>query len=124
MLYRILADVVAGAHVLFVLFVLFGGLLVLRWPRLAWAHVPAVIWGAVIEIGGWICPLTYLENDLRHKGFEAGYDTSFVDQYILPLIYPALWFPGGFPDWGFTAIGISVLAINFGVYWLVWQRHR
>jgi hypothetical protein len=122
MMFRIAADLVAGIHFLFVLFVLFGGLLVLRWPKLAWFHLPAAIWGVVIELGGWICPLTHWENTLRNKGFEAGYPTSFVDHYILPLIYPDLWFPGGFPRWGFVAIGLFVLILNAIVYWVLWQK--
>ena len=124
MLYRVLADLTVGLHFLFVTFVLFGGLLVLKHPRLALIHVPAVIWGGAIEIGGWICPLTYLENSLRYKGFEAGYQSSFVDHYILPLIYPDLWFPGGFPRWGFVAIGLFVLMSNSIVYWLLWQKWK
>ena len=124
MFYRILADVVAGIHILFIIFVLFGGVLVMRWPRLAWVQIPAALWGVAIEMGGWICPLTYLENNFRHKGLLAGYGKSFIDHYILPLIYPALLFSGAFPSWGYTAIGIIVLATNFSVYWLVWRRYR
>ena len=97
MIWRILADLVVLLHVSFVLFVLFGAILVWRKPRLAYLHIPAFIWGGGIEIGGWICPLTYLENYLRRLGLQEGYATSFVDHYILPLIYPDLWFPGGFP---------------------------
>ncbi len=124
MLYRVLADLVVGVHVAFVLFVLFGGLLLFKWPRLAWVHIPAALWGAGIEMGGWICPLTHLENAWRMKGFEAGYGSSFVDHYILPLIYPDLWFPGGFPPWGFMVIGLFVLLLNLIIYRMVWVRHH
>jgi hypothetical protein len=124
MLYRALADVAVVVHVLFVLFVLFGGLLVFRRPRVAWVHVPAFVWGVMIEFGGWICPLTYLENSLRVLGAAEGYDTSFVERYILPLIYPDLLCPGGFPRAGFVWIGVFVLVLNVTVYWLAWHRRR
>jgi len=124
MLYRILADAVVGAHLVFILFVLFGGLLVFRWPKIAWAHVPVFLWGAAIEIGGFICPLTYLENDFRAKGADAGYATSFVEQYILPVVYPGLLFPGGIPRSGFILMGIFVLGLNVLIYWRVLKRRR
>ena len=124
MIYRLLADVMVLLHFGFILFVLLGGFLVLRWPRLAWLHVPVFLWGAGIELIGWVCPLTHLENYFRTLGRQAGYATSFVEHYLLPLIYPALLFPGGFPRTGFTAIGVFVLAMNGFVYWLVWRRPR
>ncbi len=124
MLYRALADAAVGIHFLFVVFVLLGGLLVLRWPKLAWLHVPVFAWGAAIEFGGWICPLTYLENDFRMRGAAEGYDTSFIEHYIVPLIYPDLLFPGGFPRAGFIAIGLFVLAVNAVIYWRVWKKLR
>ena len=88
-LFQIGADAVVVLHVCFVLFVLLGGLLALRWPRLTWVHVPAALWGVVIELGGWICPLTPLENALRQRGGSAGYHGDFVEHYILPVLYPA-----------------------------------
>ncbi len=124
MLYRALADAVVTVHFGFILFVVLGGLLVLRWPRLAWLHVPAFVWGAAIEFGGWICPLTYLENDFRARGAAEGYDTSFVEHYIVPLIYPDLLFPGGFPRAGFVAIGVFVVAVNAAIYWRLWRKLR
>ena len=124
MLYRALADATVGVHFGFILFVVLGGLLVLRWPRVAWLHVPAFAWGAAIEFGGWICPLTYLENDFRARGAAEGYGASFVEHYLLPLIYPDLLFPGGFPRGGFIAIGVFVLAVNAVIYWRVWKNRR
>jgi hypothetical protein len=120
MTYGLLADITVVAHLSFVLFVILGGLAVLRWQRLAWVHIPVFLYGAAIEFGGWICPLTHWENDLRRLGAEAGYHGSFVEHYILPLIYPDLLFSGGFPAWGFTAIGVLVLAVNGVVYWRLW----
>lgn len=117
--YALLADTVVVIHLLFVIFVVFGGLLVL-WRRwLAWFHLPAVAWGAVVEFTGWICPLTPLEIRFRHLAGQAGYDTSFVEQYILPLIYPA----------ALTReiqifLGCGVLLLNGIVYgWMIFRRH-
>ncbi|MCW8886835.1 MAG: DUF2784 domain-containing protein [Motiliproteus sp.] len=122
MIYRLLADLTVCLHLLFILFVVFGGLLVFHWPKLAWLHIPAFLWGGGIEIGGWICPLTYLENDLRSLGATAGYDTSFVEQYILPLIYPQILFGDSFPPQGFLLIGIAVLLINGFIYIFIWKK--
>ncbi len=122
--YRALADAAVGVHFGFILFVVLGGFLVLRWPRLAWLHVPAFAWGAAIAFGGWICPLTYVEIYFRRLGAAEGYDTSFVEHYILPLVYPDLLFPGGFPRSGFIAIGLFVLAVNAVIYWRVWKNRR
>ena len=89
MLHRILADMVVLLHAAFLLFVLLGGLLVLRWRWLAWVHLPAVLWGIAIEVGGWYCPLTDLENSLRRAAGQAGYSGGFIEHYLLPIIYPA-----------------------------------
>ena len=86
---RLLADLVVGVHFLFVLFVLLGGLLVLHWPRLAYVHLPAAAWGVLIELTGWVCPLTPLEQSLRLKAGEQGYSGSFIEHYVLPLLYPS-----------------------------------
>jgi hypothetical protein len=88
MLYRILADAAVLIHAAFVAYVVFGGLLVLRWRRSAWLHVPCALWGAVIEFAGWVCPLTPLENWLRTKAGEAAYAGDFVGRYVLPVLYP------------------------------------
>ena len=76
-------------HVAFTAFVVLGGQLVLRWPRIAWLHVPAAVWGAWIEVAGWIYPLTPLESRLRADAGQTGYQTSFVEHYLLPVLYPA-----------------------------------
>jgi hypothetical protein len=124
MLYRLLADATVLAHLSFILFVLLGGFLLFRWPKLAWLHVPVFLWGVAIELIGWICPLTYLENHFREAGRAEGYTTSFVEHYLVPLIYPELLFPGGFPRAGFMAIGVFVLALNSVIYWRIWKRHH
>ncbi|MEO5364287.1 MAG: DUF2784 domain-containing protein [Magnetococcus sp. DMHC-8] len=126
MIYRYLADGVLCLHLLFVLFVLGGGWLVMRWPRLGWVHLPCVAWGVTVAFSGWICPLTRLENHWRRLGGAEGYPTSFVEHYLLPLLYPDAWWPGGFPAWGFALLGAGVLLLNGAVYLSVGRRvwHR
>lgn len=117
--YRVLASGVLLLHLLFILFVVGGGFLALRWPSVAWAHVPAVVWGAVIEFAGWICPLTPLENALRRAAGDAGYSGGFVEHYLLPVIYPAQ-LSGNIQ----TALGLGVVVINLLVYAWIWLRRR
>ncbi len=117
MLYRLLADLVVVLHLAFVLFVVLGGLLALRWPRAAWFHIPAAIWGAGIEFVQGICPLTPLENHLRQLGGEAGYSGGFVEHYLLPVLYPA-----GLNQNVQLGIGLFVLLLNVTVYAVVWRR--
>lgn len=118
---RILADATLLLHLGFILFVMLGGFAVWRWPRLAWAHVPVFLWGAGIEIFGWICPLTPLENRLRALAGQEGYAGGFVEHYILPVIYPEVLF-GAFPRSGFIALGLIVIAINGAIYCRLWRR--
>jgi hypothetical protein len=89
MVFRLAADLTVLLHFGFILFVMLGGLLVLRWHRLAWVHLPAAGWGALIEMQGWICPLTPLEKRLRDAGGAAGYPGGFVEHYLIPIIYPS-----------------------------------
>jgi hypothetical protein len=118
--YRLLADLVLLVHLAFVAFVLLGGLLVLRWPRIAWLHLPAVAWGAWIEFTGSICPLTPLEIDLRERGGQAAYSGGFIDHYVTALIYPE-----GLDRRQQVVLGVIVLTLNAGIYaWLLWRRRR
>jgi uncharacterized protein DUF2784 len=89
MLFRTAADLVVVVHAAFVVFVVLGGVLVARWPRAAWLHLPAVAWGIVVESAGWICPLTPLENYLRERGGSSAYRGEFIEHYLLPVLYPA-----------------------------------
>lgn len=88
MVFRFLADAVVIFHLAFVAFALFGGLLVMKWKRAAWIHAPSAAWAVIIEFTGMICPLTPLENYFRNKGGLSGYDTGFVEHYIMPILYP------------------------------------
>jgi hypothetical protein len=116
-LFRVLADGVVLVHLAFVAFVVAGGLLALRWPRVAWGHVPAALWGGAIELGGWVCPLTPLENALRARAGEARYAGGFVEHYLLPVLYPA----GLTPNLQ-VVLGAGALALNAAVYAWVWRR--
>lgn len=117
MIYRILADITLGLHFAFILFVVLGGLLVFRYRWIAWIHLPTAIWGALISIVGWTCPLTPLENHLRQMGGRAGYSDGFVEEYVLSLIYPE-----GIPRTGFMVLGIGVILINLAIYAWVYRR--
>lgn len=116
MSYQLAASATALLHLAFILFVLFGGLLVLRWPRLMWLHLPAAAWGVLIEFFGWWCPLTKWENYLLREAGRAGYDGGFVAHYIMPVIYPA-----GLTRGLEIAIGVFVLVLNAVVYWRVFR---
>lgn len=117
MLYRFLADLAVLAHALFVLFVVCGGLAVLRRPRLAWLHLPAVAWGAIVEFKGWICPLTYVENHFRRLGGGAGYHGSFIGHYLEPILYPS-WLTQGSQ----LVMGLGVVGGNAVIYALLWRK--
>jgi hypothetical protein len=119
MLYRWLADLVLVLHLGFVVFVVLGGLLVLRWPRLAWAHVPAAIWGIFTEYAGVICPLTPLEIALRRQGGEAGYSGDFIQHYVTTVLYPS-----GLTREVQIGLGTFALVLNAGLYWQVVVRYR
>jgi len=118
--YRILADVVLIVHLAFVAFALFGGLTVLKWRRMSWIHVPMALWAALVEFTGWVCPLTPLEHWLRVQGGMSPEKLSFVEQYLLPLLYP-------------TALtrriqiflGALVVMVNGLIYiWVLWRHSR
>ncbi|MEQ9400421.1 MAG: DUF2784 domain-containing protein [Longimicrobiales bacterium] len=111
MLYRFLADVTVVVHGLFIVFVVFGGLAVARWPRVAWGHVPCAVWGALIEFAGWICPLTPLENHFRRLAGQEGYPGGFIETYLIPLIYP-----GALTREIQIALGVGVIVVNVAAY--------
>ncbi len=114
---RLLATAVVLVHMAFVAFVVLGGLLALRWPRVAWVHVPAAAWAAAIALVGWICPLTPFENWLRIQGGAAPYTTGFLEHYLLPILYPV-----GLTRTVQIATGAFVIAVNALVCWGVFRR--
>lgn len=119
MIYQILADVVLVIHLLFIFFVVAGGLLAL-WKRwVAWLHLPAAIWGALIEFMGWYCPLTPLENDLRQLAGQSGYEGGFIEHYLLPVIYP-----DGLTREIQLMLGTIVVVINLAIYIYVLRTGR
>jgi hypothetical protein len=120
MLHRVLADGVLLFHLLFIAFAVAGGLLAFRWRWIVFLHLPVLAWAALVEFNGWICPLTPLENRLRALGGAAGYPGGFIEQYLLPLIYP-----GALTRELQWTLGTGLLAFNALVYLLLWRRrHR
>jgi Protein of Unknown function (DUF2784) len=118
-IHRLLADLTLIIHFAFVLGVVFGGLLVARWWWLRWVHVPVALWGALIEFAGWVCPLTPLENELRKRGGEAGYEGGFVEHYLLALIYQ-----NGLTRKTQWVLGTFVVVINIAFYAYAVSRRR
>jgi small-conductance mechanosensitive channel len=120
MLYYLLAHLVMLLHFGFILFAVLGALWVARRPRLAWLHLPAVMWAAAIEFYGGVCPLTPLENRLRRMGGAAEYEESFIEHYLAAVIYPA-HLTGTLQ----IALGLGVLIINVALYaWIIKRRRH
>lgn len=117
--YPLLADLVVLVHAAFVLFVVLGGFLAVRWHRLAWIHLPAAIWAAIVEFFGWVCPLTPLENWLRQKGGESRYASDFVARYILPTLYPE-----ELTREVQVALGVFVILINLAIYSWIFRAQK
>ena len=114
MIASLAANILVLLHLGFILFVVLGCFLVLRWNKVAYLHIPCAIWGIAIEFTGWICPLTPLEQHLRKLAGEAGYTGGFIAHYITPLVYPE-GLTRGMQIW----IGIFILVVNLGIYWRV-----
>ena len=117
MLYRILADCVVVVHAAFVGFVVLGGLLAWRWRPVVWVHIPSALWGAAIEFGGWICPLTPLETALQTRAGLQGYAGGFIEHYLIPALYPA-----GLTRPAQIALGTLVVAVNVLAYGVLVRR--
>ncbi|HXH06453.1 MAG TPA: DUF2784 domain-containing protein [Vicinamibacterales bacterium] len=118
-MHGLLADAVVVLHLAFVGFVVLGGLLVLRWPCLAWAHLPAAAWGALVELAGWTCPLTPLEQELRALAGERVHGGDFVARYLLPVLYPE-----GLTRRVQIALGAAVVAVNAVLYAVIAAGRR
>ena len=117
MTYLALADAVVVFHGAFVVFVMIGAFLALRWRWILWLHVPAAIWGVLIEYGNWICPLTPLENDLRARVGESGYSGDFIQHYLLQALYPS-----GLTIETRWILGTIALGVNLIAYALLIRR--
>ncbi len=117
MIYSWLAAGVVLLHLAFVAFVVAGGFLVWRWPRLAWLHLPAFLWGAWVELAGWVCPLTPLEGRLRRLAGGSGYEGSFVEHHLLPLLYPER-----LTRRDQVVLGLVVLVLNAVIYAVAARR--
>ncbi|MDJ0848822.1 MAG: DUF2784 domain-containing protein [Myxococcota bacterium] len=117
MLDRVLAELVLALHMAFILFAVGGAALAFRWPRVLWLHVPALLWAASLELAGWTCPLTPLEQSLRAAAGSAGYEGGFVEHYLLPVVYPA-----GLTRGIQVALGLGVLLLNVALYGVLWRR--
>jgi hypothetical protein len=116
---RFIADTIVVFHLVFIAFVVVGGVLALWRRGAALVHLPALAWGAWAEFTGAICPLTPLENGFRHAAGEVGVSGSFVEHYLVPLIYPAALTPHTQ-----AVFGGVLLAINAGIYLFVWRSRR
>lgn len=116
--YRLLADLVLLAHFVFIIFVLLGGLLALKWPQVAWLHIPAALWGALTEFFSLPCPLTPLEKHFQRLAGDTPYEGDFIARYLLPLIYPA-----GLTPTVQIVLGAIVVVMNLAIYGWVLTRH-
>ena len=119
MIYQYAADALVLIHLLFILFVIFGGILVFKWHWLAWLHIPAALWGSVVVTAGWICPLTPFENQLRQSAGNEGYSGTFIEHYVIPVIYPS-----GLNREIFIAMGIGMFLVNLAIYFILIRRKK
>lgn len=118
-MYNVFADVIVFIHFLFIIFVVIGGLLVIRWPKTVFVHLPAAVWGVAVEIFGWICPLTPLENRFRGLAGNMSYSEDFILRYLVPVIYPE----------NLTVkiqyiLGGLVMGINIVIYFVAIKKYR
>jgi hypothetical protein len=119
-IYGNLATLVVLAHFAFILFVMFGGLLALRWRWVPWLHIPCFLWGSGIEVTGGVCPLTPLENSLRRAAGDTEYVGTFIEHYILPVMYPA-----GLTRTVQLVLAVGLVALNLAIYaWVIRRRRR
>ncbi len=116
MLYKIIADFLIVIHLAFIVFVLLGGLLLLKYRWTAVLHIPAVVWAILLEFKGWYCPLTGWENEFRKAADLEGYSGGFIDHYLIPLIYPV-----GLTTDIQTVLGVLVILVNLLIYAFVFR---
>jgi len=119
MLESLLADLVVTLHVAFVVFVLTGGILALKWPSIMRFHLPAAVWGAFVEFSGLVCPLTPLEHWFHERAGAKAYETDFLSRYLIPLLYPEALTRNVQ-----IVLGLTVIVVNGGLYLMLWHRRR
>ena len=119
MIYSFLADLLVLFHLVFILYVIAGALLIFKWPKTLWVHLPACFWGMTVEFSGWICPLTPWEIHLRRLAGEEGYTGSFIEHYLIPIIYPS-----GLNRGIQMLMGSIVLIVNLSLYTLILIKKR
>ena len=119
MIYSFLADLLVVFHLVFILYVMAGALLIFKWPKTLWLHMPACFWGMTVEFTGWICPLTPWEIRLRRLAGEEGYSGSFIEHYLIPIIYPS-----GLTREVQMLLGGTVLIVNLSLYTLILIKRR
>ena len=119
MIYSFLADLLVVFHLVFILYVIAGALLIFKWPKTLWLHLPSCFWGMTVEFTGWICPLTPWEIQLRRLAGEEGYTGSFIEQYLIPIIYPI-----GLTREVQMVLGGTVLIVNLSLYTLILIKRR
>lgn len=117
--YLWLSNLIIIVHFLFIAFVLLGGLLVLRWPKWIYVHLPAITWGFLVELNGWLCPLTPWENHLRQLAGRQVYEGDFIGEYLIPLIYPV-----GLTREMQYLFAVIVVLVNAVIYFLIWRRRK
>lgn len=119
MIYSFLADLLVVFHLVFILYVIAGALLIIKWPKTLWLHLPSCFWGMTVEFTGWICPLTPWEIQLRRLAGEEGYTGSFIEHYLIPIIYPS-----GLTREVQMVLGGTVLIVNLSLYTLILIKRR
>ncbi len=119
MAFQLLADLVVVIHFAFIVFIVLGGLIALWWQPVIWFHLPVLLWGILIEIFGWVCPLTPLENTLRSMAGKTGYSGGFIAHYIEPVIYPA-----GLTSGKQILLAVALIAANTIIYFYIWWQRQ
>ena len=118
-MYELFANLTLILHLIFILFVIFGGLLFFIFSKIIYIHIPALLWGIYIELTNSVCPLTFLENWFLHKGELTTYSNDFIKNYLFPIIYP-----GGLNNEIQIYIGLSLIVFNILIYRLIYKNFK
>ena len=118
-MYELFANLTLIMHLIFILFVIFGGLLFFIFSKIIYIHLPALLWGIYIELTNSVCPLTFLENWFLFKGELTTYSNGFINNYIFPIIYP-----GSLNNEIQIYLGLSLIVINILIYGLIYKNFK